>query len=53
MKEKSEYNKIYDVQASNVRGRKTVYVDSSNDNTDKKTTVIEDDDDDNAKIFIH
>jgi hypothetical protein len=41
------------VQASNVKGLKTVYVDSSNGNTDKNATVIEDgnDDDDNAKLL--
>jgi len=35
-----------------VKGLMTVYVDSSNDNTDKNATVSEDDDDidDNANI---
>jgi hypothetical protein len=36
-----------------VRTNKTVYVDSSNDKTDKNATVIEDDDDDIAKIVMH
>jgi hypothetical protein len=40
---KKEYNPIYDVRTSNVKGLKTVYVDSSNDNIDKNATVIEDD----------
>jgi len=37
-----------------MKGLKTVYVDSSNDNTDKNVTVIENDDDidDNPKIVM-
>jgi hypothetical protein len=46
--------KTYDVQVSNVKRLKTVYVDSSSDNTDKNATGIDDgdtDDDNNANLL--
>jgi hypothetical protein len=49
-RKKKKCDKIYDVYASNMKGAKTVYVDSNNDDNDENTTVIKDDAD--AKMVM-